>query len=160
MKLVEVHPDTPSLADLRRAYERLRADTRPGFGRMTATEMLVHCREFNRLCLGEIRPNVFIRLLARLLGPVFLRKYLAKSVTETPRNLGTLPALRVRPEDATDFDEAREALLVSLNAIEDCAARHRHPLYGELTKAEILGLVRHHGGHHAHQFGILEKARD
>ncbi|MGE3172521.1 MAG: DUF1569 domain-containing protein [Planctomycetota bacterium] len=147
--------DTPSLAALAERLRVLPADRAPRWGRMNAAQMLRHCRVFCELCLGRVPVAPPVRWLARLLGPWFLRRLLRKPPTQAPKNLGTLPALRARPDRPLDAEAERRALLAALDEIAALQGRHRHPLYGAMRAEDVQTLVRHHTAHHANQFGLL-----
>ncbi|MEO0477991.1 MAG: hypothetical protein AAF196_00785 [Planctomycetota bacterium] len=149
------HPDTPSFNDIRSALELLDARRAPSWGQMNATQMLTHCRDFHRLCLGEIRPGAAIRTLARLLGPFFLRRFLRSSPFEAPKNLRTLAEIRASEVDSEDFVARRSDLLATVDSLESIEDRHRHPLYGAMRGQDVRAIARHHLGHHLHQFSAL-----
>jgi hypothetical protein len=117
--------------------------------------MARHCHTFAELCLGRVQVGLPVRVLARLFGPLFLRRLLARPVAAAPKNLTTLPVLRARPGDALDFDDERHRLLAALDDIGALAGVHRHPLYGPMRATDVQSLVRHHTAHHANQFGLL-----
>ncbi|MEM6572017.1 MAG: hypothetical protein AAF957_26615, partial [Planctomycetota bacterium] len=73
--------DTPTLAELAAALDHLQADTTPRWGKMNAPQMVRHSARFTDLYLGRIPVALPIRLLARLIGPIFLRKVLRGSPT-------------------------------------------------------------------------------
>jgi hypothetical protein len=151
-------PDTPTLDGLRAAIQHLEADRRPRWGKMNAPQMLRHCRTFHELCLGRVKVSWPIRVLAGLLGPVFLRRLFGRSPLEAPRNLTTLGPLRADPALELDFEAERDALLRSIDEIEAVADGHRHPLYGTMRAADVRNLARHHLAHHCNQFGLLGEA--
>jgi hypothetical protein len=95
------------MLDLLAAFERLDADSTRRWGTMSPAQMARHCRLFCELCLGQVPVTAPIRWLARLLGPWFLRRMLAKSPTEAPKNLTTLSPLRADPSTELELDEER-----------------------------------------------------
>lgn len=133
-------------------FGSLSPDRSPAWGKMSVGQMLEHCARFNELCLGRIRPGWPIRLLARCLGPLFLRKLMGKSATEGPRELATLPQIRV--VDPVDFAAAQARLQDAILGLRDLPAGHRHPLYGMMSGDDVRTLARYHMGHHAHQFRL------
>lgn len=155
LKLPAPAPDTPTIAELQAALAAASADTPARWGRMSCPQMIRHCRRFIELYLGRAAVPWPTRLLARLLGPIFLRKTLAKSPTATPRNLTTLPALRTGAGDEPDFARERELLLTALAEVGGLTGTCAHPLYGEMAAEDIVALIRHHTAHHANQFGLL-----
>jgi hypothetical protein len=147
--------DTPSMLHLLAAFERLDADSTRRWGTMSPAQMARHCRLFCELCLGQVPVTAPIRWLARLLGPWFLRRMLAKSPTEAPKNLTTLSPLRADPTTELELDEEKVHLVAALDAIAALAGDHRHPLYGSMRAIDVQSLVRHHTAHHCNQFGLL-----
>jgi hypothetical protein len=146
--------DTPTLTQLRLYILQLKSDSKPLWGTMNSSEMCKHCNNFIRLYLGELKVAMPIRLLARIFGSLFIKKLLSKSPKETPKNLNTLPAIRVKKEDL-DFDTERSELLDSLTKIETISGIIKHPLYGPMEAEDILSLIRHHTAHHLNQFNLL-----
>ncbi len=147
--------DTPDLDRLRDLLLALPAEARPRWGRMNAAQMLAHCDAFHRLCLGEVRVGLPVRLLARAIGPLFLRRFLRKSPREAPRNLRTLEPLRQADGVTPDFDAVRARLREGVAALQALEDGHRHPLYGPMASTSVRDLARHHMAHHANQFGVL-----
>jgi hypothetical protein len=146
--------DTPSLSELHAALAAARPDTPGRWGRMTCSQMVRHCRRFCDLYLGRISVPWPTRLLARLAGPLFLRRTLPRSPAATPRNLRTLPALQAAAAEDPDFAAELARLLAALDAVGGLSGTYRHPLYGEMAATDVIALVRHHTAHHAHQFGL------
>jgi hypothetical protein len=155
--LPDPSPDTPTLAGLRASFDRLEPTSKPRWGRMNAPQMLLHCRTFVDLCLGRVPVGLPVRLLARLIGPMFLRRMLAKSPRQAPKDLTTLKPLRTG-DAQVDLDGARRDLAARFDELEALPAEHRHPLYGRMRKQDVIALVRHHTAHHANQFGLLPDA--
>ena len=152
MKLPDPPDDTPTLDQLRALFAQLPADRAPDWGQMDASRMLEHCRRFNDLCLGRVRVGRGVRILARLIGPMFIKRFVRNSALRSPRSLRTLDAIRV--VDPTEIEAARAALLNSIDEIAAVADGHRHPLYGSMRAVDVRNLARHHMAHHAHQFRL------
>lgn len=155
-KLPDPAPDTPSLATLEEIFTRLRVDQKARWGKMNATQMTRHCAQFIDLYLGRVPVAFPIRMIARAIGPFFLRRVLAKSPLETPRNLSTLPALRVDEDATLQHATERDRLLEGFREVSRLSGTISHPLYGATEAADIQNLVRHHTAHHANQFGLME----
>ena len=148
--------DTPSFEGLRDALLRLDATTRPDWGKLDAQGMLEHCSRFVDLYLGRVPVSGAIRFAARWMGPLFLRRMVAKSPLDTPRNMRTLGALQPEAVDAETFADALARFRSGLDEIEALEGEMDHVLYGPTDAASIKTLVRHHAAHHFHQFGLLE----
>lgn len=147
--------DTPTLEELEDALQRLTAETQGRWGKLDAPGMVQHCTRFIDLYQGRVRAPGAVRLAARLIGPMFLRRVVSKSPTETPRNLKTLGAIQVDPSSPEDLDERVAELRAGLTEIEQLSGQVHHPLYGETDAVSVQTLVRHHTAHHFHQFGLL-----
>ena len=148
--------DTPSFLEIDKALARLAPDTQRTFGTMTPAQMLVHARHFVELYLGRgpaiARP---IRVLAKLIGPLFLRRVVAKSPRNTPRNLRTLGPLVVT-DDGLDLDAERAAFQSALAEAAELTGTLEHVLYGTMDATSVQTLIRHHTAHHLNQFGLLD----
>ncbi len=155
ISLPDVSPDTPTIAELRAALERLDAVTAPAWGTMTAPQMLRHCSRFMDLYLGRIAVPGWARLVSRLIGPLFLRSFLTKAIGATPRNMGTMPAIKARPQLELDFEEERTRFLERLAEVEALDGVIQHAMYGAMKADDANALVRHHTTHHFHQFGVV-----
>ncbi|MEK9501414.1 DUF1569 domain-containing protein [Gaopeijia maritima] len=154
------HPDLPDAATLSAAAARLESTTRPQWGRMSAPQMVEHCARFNEIYLGRQAVSPVVRLLARMFGGLFIKKFLRASPFEMQRNMKTLPELQMtsEPAEPDHFEADRARLLATLAEIESITGRWKHPLYGTIDAEVGRALTRHHLAHHLHQFGVLEPA--
>lgn len=152
------HPHLPDHATVRSAFLRLEPDTPGRWGTLDATGMLEHCARFNETYLGRRKVSWMVRILGRLLGGVFVKKFLSDSPFAMKRGMGTLPSIRVEPSDAdaAGFEDARGRLLATLDEIGAIRGTWDHPLYGRMDAEKGKALVRHHCTHHLHQFGVLD----
>ena len=155
ISLPDVSSDTPSIADLHAALDRLEAGTVPAWGTMDAPQMLRHCSRFMDLYLGHIAVPGWARLLSRLLSPFFLRSFLTKPIGATPRNIGTMPAIKARPDLDLEFAAERSRFLDRLAEVEALDGVIQHAMYGVMKADDAKALVRHHTTHHFHQFGVV-----
>ena len=155
MTLPPVSSDTPSFAGLREALSSLHEESNPTWGAMNASQMLRHCSRFMDLYLGRIDVPGWARLISRLIGPLFLRSFLTKPMGATPRNLGTMPAIRARPGVDLDFDAEVARFLKALADVEALDGVVQHPMYGAMKAEDAKALVRHHTTHHLHQFQLI-----
>ena len=155
MTLPPVSSDTPSFAGLREALSSLHEESNPTWGAMNASQMLRHCSRFMDLYLGRIAVPGWARLISRLIGPLFLRSFLTKPIGATPRNLGTMPAIKARPGVDLDFDAEVARFLKALADVEALDGVVQHAMYGAMKAADAKALVRHHTTHHFHQFQLI-----
>ena len=107
------------------------------------------------LYLGRIAVPGWARLVSRLIGPLFLRSFLTKAIGATPRNIGTMPAIKARPDVDLDFQTERARFLDRLSAVEALEGVIQHAMYGAMKADDAKALVRHHTTHHFHQFGVV-----
>ncbi|MEC7693948.1 MAG: DUF1569 domain-containing protein [Bacteroidota bacterium] len=155
MNLPAVSPNTPSITELRAALDRLDAATAPAWGTMDAPQMLRHCSRFMDLYLGRIAVPCWARMMSRLIGPLFLRSFLTKPIGATPRNIGTMPAIKAQTELELDFETERTRFLERLAEVDALDGVIQHAMYGAMKADDAKALVRHHTTHHFHQFGVV-----
>lgn len=154
--LPPVTSDTPSLDALRAAVGRLHGASERRFGTMSPAQMLRHCSGFIELYLGRVPVSAPIRWIARAVGPLFLKRVVAKSPLDTPKGLTTLPALRSTPGEEPDLEAERARFLALLDEVDALEGPQPHVLYGTTEARTLVDLVRHHTAHHFHQFGLLD----
>ena len=155
MTLPPVSSDTPSFAGLREALSSLHEESNPTWGAMNASQMLRHCSRFMDLYLDRIDVPGWARLISRLIGSLFLRSFLTKPIGATPRNLGTMPAIKARPGVDLDFDAEVARFLKALADVEALDGVVQHAMYGAMKAEDAKALVRHHTTHHFHQFQLI-----
>ena len=107
------------------------------------------------LYLGRIAVPGWARLVSRLIGPFFLRSFLTKPIGATPRNIGTMPAIKARPDLDLEFASERTRFLERLAEVEALDGVIQHAMYGAMKADDAKALVRHHTTHHFHQFGVV-----
>ena len=107
------------------------------------------------LYLCRIAVPAWARLVSRLVGPLFLRSFLTKAIGATPRNMGTMPAIKARPDLDLEFASERTRFLERLVEVEALEGVIQHAMYGAMKADDAKALVRHHTTHHFHQFGVV-----
>ena len=107
------------------------------------------------LYLGRIAVSGWVRMVSRLIGPFVLRSFLTKPIGATPRNIGTMPAIKSRPDLDLDFEAERTRFLERLAEVEALVGVIQHAMYGAMKADDAKALVRHHTTHHFHQFGVV-----
>ena len=133
--------------------EQLRADTRPQWGVMNATQMLAHsCVSYEMVFENKHpRPNALMRFVLRLAVKQAV-------VGDAPyrHNTRTAPAFIIR--DARDFETERQRLVVYLRRVQLLGATQfegKESLsFGPLTALEWNVLFYKHLDHHLTQFGV------
>jgi uncharacterized protein DUF1569 len=132
--------------------DRLRPDSRPGWGKMDAAQAMAHCALAMETATGDAtlsRP-----LLVRLIGRFFRGSML--SPKPYPRNSRTHPQLVVR--SPKEFEPERTRLVAAIRKFHDggpaAAARYEHALLGTLTGEEWSRFQLKHLDHHLKQFEV------
>lgn len=131
---------------------RLTPESQPLWGKMTVSQMLVHCQKPIDVLTGKLR------LKGGLLG--FLFGKMAKNNFLKMRGFGknapTHPKFKIKSDP--NF-EAEKELLVSMvemlgNLGTDSIAIDKHPFFGPMTHEEWGSLMYLHLDHHLKQFGV------
>ncbi len=129
----------------------LRADTKPAWGKMSASAMLAHLNDSYRMTTGElkVRPKR---------GPLKYTpiKQLIIYVLPFPKGAPTAPELIARGDSAVLDDERRAfaQLFDQLGGLTSSAVLQPHPAFGALSYDEYGALMAKHTQHHFRQFGI------
>ncbi|MCC6538725.1 MAG: DUF1569 domain-containing protein [Bryobacterales bacterium] len=138
-------------AKLLERFARLRPDTKPQWGKMSAGQMMGHCTAGLAMMLGE-------RTVAPRGGPLRLPplRYLIIHVLPWPHGAPTAPEL-IMPPYAGDWTADQAALQ---RAVEAAGARGpagpwaEHPAFGALSSHSAGVLMWRHLDHHLRQFGL------
>lgn len=134
---------------------RLRPDSERQWGNMSAHQVLPHLTDQIRICLGELpskpRGNTLTR---KLMGWIALNLPLPM-----PKNMKTIAELdpaRKYMTQPTDFEQDLEALVSAYTRMLHLPETHHfeHPVFGRLSKKEVIHLTNLHLDHHLKQFSI------
>jgi hypothetical protein len=142
--------------DARREFiirlNKLNAETYPLWGKMSAPQMVKHCRLWEEM----IHQNQLLKgsLIGRVIGRLILKK-----VLQTPdfrKNSPTVSQMIVTSKDINFADERRQ-LIASINSYPQYNFLDNsfiHPFFGKMTREQIGRLVYLHMNHHLNQFGV------
>tara|TARA_R110002111_G_C5885876_1_gene362801 strand:- start:234 stop:692 length:459 start_codon:yes stop_codon:yes gene_type:complete len=132
---------------------KLKADTKPEWGKMSAPQMLAHCNVTYEMVYENKhpKPNFFMK---------FILKTFVKNIVvgEKPykRNSQTAPAFLIT--DSRDFDLERKRLIGYLNQTqqlgEESFDNKESHSFGKLSKVEWNNMFYKHLDHHLTQFGV------
>jgi hypothetical protein len=137
-------------AELVARAAQVRGDKAPGWGTMTAPEMMAHLADSLRMALGEIA----VAPRAPLLKFPPLRHAIIYWLP-FPKGAPTAPELRARTaDDLTAEVEAIRGLLETFSTRDVNGRWARHAAFGALTGADWGVLVYRHTDHHLRQFGV------
>ncbi|MBI0398392.1 DUF1569 domain-containing protein [Cyclobacterium marinum] len=133
--------------------DKLKADSQPGWGKMTAPQMLAHCNVTYEMVYTDKHPK-----------PNFLMKFILKLfvknivVGEKPykRNSQTAPAFLIT--DTRDFEKERKRLIDYLNQTQALGEKNfdnkESNSFGKLSIKEWNNMFYKHLDHHLTQFGV------
>jgi len=143
--------DEDGNAEMVQRLEALVADAKPGWGKLTCTKMLAHCRQGLRVASGELQLKR--ALIGRLLGGFAKKKYITGDAP-FPRNSPTDPKFLV--DDTDGFEEERTKLVEALKGFRDRSrlTKGAHPFFGKLDENDWDRLMAKHLDHHLRQFGV------
>ena len=143
--------DPAARDEICRRMERLTPDTRPQWGKMTASQMVAHLNDAMRRAIGELPcapKNVPIRF--------FPLKQLLIYALPWPKGAPTAPELLARG-DAAQFEQEKAAFPQVVGRLAAKPASDRwpaHPAFGPLTYRAWGVLKYRHADHHLRQFGV------
>lgn len=141
--------------DILTRFGRLTPDGKPGWGKMSAGQMMRHCTVALDMFTGAAK-------VAPKPGPLrnSLLRYLIIHVMPWPNGAPTAPEL-IMPEYRGNWENDLRALSRSL---EEIAARgpsgsfEEHPAFGRLSGKSMGVLVWRHLDHHLRQFGLAKES--
>jgi len=141
--------EAPQRRALQQRFAGLGADAAPGWGRMSAPQMIAHVADSLRLALGEL-PCAPKSLPLRY-TPI---KQLVIYWLPFPKNAPTAPELLARIPGTWSADVADLAALIDRVGERGPDARFPdHPAFGRLTGRAWGVLIARHLDHHLRQFG-------
>lgn len=140
--------------DILRRLGRLRPDSRPLWGRMSAPQMVCHLSDACRMATGEKPVSPATGRLHRTL----LKWAVLYLPVRWPAGIHTRPEID-QQEGGTgpgefDADVSELIRLLQRLASRDGSVRWRpHPIFGELSESAWLRWAYLHADHHLRQFG-------
>lgn len=144
--------DAATRIELVNRLGKLGIDDRALWGKMSASQMLVHCRLWEEMIHENKRyKRIFI---GRIIGPMVLKQVLKGPVLS--QNTPTIPEMVITGTDM-DFENERRKLAALLASYTTYAVPDNtfvHPFFGTMTKAQIGVLAYMHLDHHLRQFGV------
>jgi hypothetical protein len=147
--------DRRDTADLLDRLARLRPDSPPRWGRMTAPQMVCHLRD--AFLMGTAaKPVSHVATLYRRTVVKWLALY---GPLRWPAGLATRPEIDqtiagTRPGEFTSDVAALAALIVRVTSEPDFFRERRHPIFGPLSDASWRRWAYLHVDHHLRQYGL------
>lgn len=145
--------DEEAYNDITLRLDELSPDDKPSWGKMGVTQMLKHCQKPIKLAFGEEkvqRPNVFMKLLIRLVKPTLYN--------DKPWKKGLPTAQEFVIQHTEDFETEKSKLKGLVKRFYDSKSYFEpskpHPIFGEM-KSKMWGQWGYkHLDHHLKQFGV------
>lgn len=141
--------------NLLQRLDQLESTTRPQWGRMNASQMLVHCQQGLNTALGKLKTKKTI--IAIFFGK-WAKNWLIKKQGIRPFKKNLMTAKEFVANSTYQFDAERERFK---NLIQEFQQKHTdafaslpHPFFGMMTPEEWDKLQVKHIEHHFIQFGI------
>jgi hypothetical protein len=121
------------------------------WGKMNATQMLMHCQQPMQVSLGELRLKR--GLMGFWFGKTTMKRLL--SSRPFPKNLPTDPNFIITMDgDFTTEKSKLEALITQFQKADpEGMSKHEHPFFGKMQPEEWDRLNWRHLDHHLKQFG-------
>lgn len=122
------------------------------WGKMTVSQMLLHCQQPIKVAFGtlELKPNWMLKLL---FGKTAKKQVLAPGTFR--RDTPTVKEFRITHEP--NFEEAKQGLITLITDFKKGPAiikSSKHPFFGELSAEEWDQMQWKHLDHHLRQFGV------
>lgn len=141
--------DSKTTGELVSRINTLQPDTKAGWGKMTAWQMLKHCTLSEEMFQGK---KAYKRLfIGRLFGSMVLKGIL-KNDAPLKLNQPTHPEMKITGTGS--WEEERNKWIRLLQDYTDFYNNDFvHPFFGKMSKEEIGKYVYKHTDHHLRQFG-------
>lgn len=141
----------PTLLSLKDRIHTLTPQSQPGWGSMSASQMLAHLNVMFEFALEDKHPQP--GFLMRTLLTAVAKKPVV-STKPYPKNSRTAPGMIIKGDP--DFEVEKKRLLAYLEQVaqkgEAGFEQHAHPVFGQLSASEWSNTFYKHINHHLTQF--------
>lgn len=120
------------------------------WGKMTASQMLLHCQAPLKVSIGELKLSS--NLIFLILGPIIKKKLMKEEPFE--QNLPTHKDFIVRFDPMLEIERQKLVDLVNTFNEKKDALAIKHPIFGKMNTAQWDALNWKHLDHHLRQFGV------
>lgn len=144
------------LEELISKLNKLTPEHKASWGKMTVSEMLLHCSRFIDLYLGKIPLPKWYKIFGVSIGRLFIWYVSKLDPSKTPKNLRTDKRIMIN-DKSYNYEDQRALLLKNINGLSKLSGTINHPIYGKMSSDKIIFLIWHHTSHHLNQFGINKK---
>jgi len=144
--------ESTAYTNLTNRIDKLSADSKAEWGKMSVSQMLAHCKQAFKVPLSsKPLPRLFI---GRLIG--WAIKGNLYNTKPWPKGLPTAPDFIIK--DDRDFETEKADLLTLIKKFHDAgpqgAGLFPHPLFGRLNAEQWGKAMWKHMDHHLRQFGV------
>lgn len=144
--------DAADNQSLQNRLQQLTADTTPIWGKMNASQMVLHCQKPLDVADGKLILNR--SLIGLLFGKMAKNSFLKND--EFQKNLPTAPQFKINHDP--EFDHEKQVLMDLIKKFGTVGPKvlvnKKHPFFGTMTDDEWGILQYKHLDHHLRQFGL------
>lgn len=135
--------------DMINRINNLKPDTKPLWGKMSASQMMAHCIQGFRSACGEIK------LKRNFMGVLFGGMAKRSMMGDKPFKQGLPTDKSFIIKDDRNFEEEKQKLTGYVQKFEaGTLTKDTHPFFGIMTTEEWDKLMTKHLDHHLRQFGV------
>ncbi len=133
--------------------EQLSPITLSQWGKMTVSQMLLHCQQPINVAFGtlQLKPNWLLKLL---FGKAAKNEFISTGAFK--RDTPTVKEFRITHEP--DFEQSKRELIALVKRFAEegpaCIKLKKHPFFGDMTINEWDLMQWKHLDHHLRQFGV------
>jgi uncharacterized protein DUF1569 len=141
-------PSAPQ--ELENRIQKLTAESKPSWGKMSAAQMLSHCAAPMRVATGDAELG---KHPLRFIGRILKKQILG----EKPFGKGAPTSKEYRRTEECDFHKEKESLFEIFHKIATGPSSitcFHHPFFGPMTAEDWGRLIYKHMDHHLNQFGV------
>ena len=139
--------DRPTRDELKSRINSLTENSTPQWGKMTVSQMLKHCSQWDEMALGKTKyKQAFI-------GKIFGKMALKNMMKDEPvkKNMPTVPSFKITED--VDFAAEKKKWIALLDEYENYPIdSFIHPFFGTMYKEDTGYMVYKHADHHLKQF--------
>ena len=139
------------------AINRLTPEAKPKWGKMSATQMIWHCKKF--IIFYQNEKNYSPTLMTKTLGYMhmfFLRHIIKWDYDKYPKNTPTLKFFDPARAKDIDLENEKKELIERLKMVNKYTKKFIiNPMHGKITRETFKEVVRGHTSFHLKQFDVL-----
>lgn len=150
-----------NLENLIQSINRLKVDSQPKWGKMSAPQMLKHCNKQVKLYCNESKFGLvsFFRTLCIGKLHLFYVKYVVRyDIHRYKKNSYSPGILKTTKIHEINFEEEKRRLIGQLEYVSKFNKKFRYtPLHGWVKNKTFKKNIEIHTKYHLYQFGVLQE---